>query len=210
MNDKTVSGNRNSGRRKRLKSDAPKAQEERQASELGEGSASAFTSPSTCGGTGRPVSFERWAALWVSDTATNAIQDPSDWLHIDRPLPVEEFRGWHWIELAKFLDVPGARDLDVALEDEAADFDAAERKLLLATRKFLSFMSYVIKVHEPDSRHYCDARKLTKGVRAFVIKLSAAAEGLDYAAPLWKGLSKVKEDGQFLEFTAALLKHMWT
>jgi hypothetical protein len=150
-----------------------------------------------------------WISLQGPDPGVSIVQEADNWVDVGQPEPEEAFKGWNWTELAVFLDVPGAQELVAAMEDETVDHDEAEHEALDATRDLLKYVAYVAGAFRPDSCQYLDAYVVTLGVRAFVEKLSVEAAGLA-EAPVWKGLLKVKDDGQFLRFAAALLEHMWT
>jgi len=97
---------------------------------------------------------------------------------------VSKFKGFDWTELSKVLKL---------------DLDISDKLLLRETQKIL--LSAIAHSNE---------KKVAKLIKKFLQALHKESKRINYSAPLWKGMLKIKSDETLIKHTVELLDSMWT
>lgn len=98
---------------------------------------------------------------------------------------MSKFHGNDWTELSEALGVTIGKKGD--------------KTLLKETQKILS--SSMMQPNE---------KEVAVTIRRFLRVLAKVSNRIDYNAPVWEGLLKLKKDSTLIRYTAILLDDMWT
>lgn len=155
--------------------------------------------------------FAGWISLaGLSSDMDQLIQPRHDWLDTDAFDPPSPFGGWDWSELAEYLDIAEARDLEAAQYDDGVDYNAMESRVLARLRGHLVSCSVRLLAGGSDNCAVLEARLAATATRLFVLALVRASTKVCTMTALWEGLSRVRDDSALLSCSAALLEQMWT
>lgn len=140
-------------------------------------------------------------------------------LHDKRNKTQKVFRGWDYSEIIEWMDVDYKDSKFKTIKFRLIDFFITMKKAFKVLFENRFYDEDIREIQETKKALKCLMKHLDEdipnkkykekvdGLRTYVTKLSEKND--TYIQPLWKGLSEIKSDSEFVRYVSFFLESLW-